>query len=240
VSIRPGVATLALTLLVSALTFVVPVTPSAAAARKMSPSQVAEFALTCAKHNSGNKVTTYHDIECAANHSSNISLVSGVIGGPSEYPTYSAIGFLFNGATKEYTCYAFPDRIGAAPINVTIDCPLWILSKEYAKTNFPLVYQLASSFPSGSPPPTLAEVQSEASSSPGTPSVTSGSGRIFSTGITPLATFQMSYRSGIGRDWCLWFYAQTGADGQLATASLEGPPGMYGTCGTRAQAVARG
>jgi hypothetical protein len=228
---RRGSAFLALTLLVSAAVYVAPVTASAATPRRMSPLQVANLAVTCATHDAGsNKVTTYHDIKCAANHSSNISVVTGVVGGPPEYPEYSSIGFLFNSVTRVYTCFAYPNKVGARPVNITENCPLWIIPREYAKTNYPFAYALASTFPSGSPPPTLDQVQSAASSSQGMPSVTSGSGAVFAEGIIPTATFQMSYGSGIGRDWCLWFYQQADTDGQSETASLVSPPGMYGTC----------
>jgi hypothetical protein len=233
VNSRRRSAFLTLALVVSATAFVAPVATLAATARTMSAQQVANLALTCATHNPGtNKVTTYHDIKCAANHSSNIQVITGVVGGPTEFPAYSTIGFLFNKLTKVYTCYAYLDRAGARPINDTDNCPLWLISREYAKTNFPLVYGLASAFPSDTPPPTLDQVQSAASSSQGQPSVTSGSASatVFTNGITPTATFQLSYGSGIGRDWCLWFYTETDTNGQSETASLEGPPGMYGTC----------
>jgi hypothetical protein len=196
----------------------------------MSPQQVANFALTCAARNSGSKVTNYHDIKCAAEHSTNITVVTGIVGGPTEFPAYSTVGFFLNSVTRQYTCFAYPDRAGARPVNITPDCPLWIISKEYAKTNYPLAFALASAFPPDSPAPTLSQIQSVASSSRGLPTVTSGSGKVFIEGITPESTFQMSYRSGIGRDWCVWFYSRTNSAGESETASLVSPPGMYGTC----------
>ncbi len=207
--------------------FNVPLSEAGATPRQMSTFQVAQFALRCAGKNS---VTTYFDIKCSAVHSTNVTLVSGVVGGPTEYPQYSAIGFLFNRLTNAYTCYAYPDKVGAQPINVTENCPLWLVSKEYDKTNFPSVYALATSFASA-PPPTLGQLQSAATSAKGMPSVTAGDGVIYSSAAPkPAATYRMKYGSGIGRNWCLWFFPSTDPAGDPGSTSLFGPPGMYGVC----------
>jgi hypothetical protein len=216
-----------LTSLLSVALLSVFVSTAGATRVRMSPQQVAEFALRCAGKN---KVTTYFDIKCAAVHSTNVSLVTGVVGGPTEYPEYSAIGFLLNNSTGAYSCYAYPDKVGAKPVNITNDCPLWLIFKEYDKTNFPLAYAIASSFVN-SPPPTLDQVQSVAATTSGAPSVSAGSGTVYSDAVVaPASTFRMSYESGVGRDWCLWFFPATDASGQPVSSSLIGPPGMYGTC----------
>jgi hypothetical protein len=222
----------ALTSLATLTIFTTSVTTSGAATRRMSPLQVADFALICASKNKGAKVTTYFDIRCAADHSSNISVRTGVVGGPTEFPTYSSIGFLLDSLTREYTCYAYPDKVGARPVNITRDCPLWIIPKEYAKTNYPSAYSITAAFPPSttSPPPTLAQVQSVASDARGKPAASTKSGTVFASGITPVSTFLLSYASGIGRNWCVWFYNRTDASGQSQTESLISPPGMYGTC----------
>jgi hypothetical protein len=216
----------ALTSLISATLFTVPNYFAGATPVAMSSLQVAKFALRCAGKG---KITTYFDIKCAAVHSTTVSLVTGVIGGPTEYPMYSAIGFLLDRATNTYSCYAYPDKADAQPINVTNNCPLWLISKEYAKTNFPAVYALAGSF-DDAPPPTLTQVQTAAANAPGTPSITSGSGKVYTSSSAPAATFRMAYGSGIGRNWCLWYFPATGAMGDAESWSLFGPPGMYGTC----------
>ncbi len=198
----------------------------------MSPLQVADFALVCASKNAGAKVTTYFDIRCAAAHSTNISVKTGVVGGPTEFPAYSSIGFLFDSLTNQYTCYAYPDEVGAKPLNVTQDCPLWIIPKEYAKTNYPSAFAIASSFPpsTSAPLPTLAQMQSAAATARGKPTVSGGNGAVFISGITPASTFRLLYASGIGRHWCIWFYNRPDSTGQTESASLISPPGMYGTC----------
>jgi hypothetical protein len=208
------------------------VSTSGATPRRMTPLQVADFALICASKNRGAKVTTYFDIRCAADHSSNISVRTGVVGGPTEFPAYSSIGFLLDSLTKKYTCFAYPDKVGARPVDISRDCPLWIIPKEYAKTNYPSAYAITAAFPPSttSTPPTLAQVQSVAADAQGNPAASTESGTVFASGITPVSTFRLSYASGIGRNWCVWFYNRTDDSGQPQTASLISPPGMYGTC----------
>lgn len=200
--------------------------------RRMTPLQVADFALKCARENKISKITTYFDIRCAAIQSTNISVVTGIVGGPTEFPAYSTIGFLFDQITKQYTCYAYPDKVGAQPVNVTSDCPLWIIPSEFSKTNFPSAFAIASTFTLGAaaPVPTLAQVQSVAGEALGNPTVSIGSGSPYRNGINPELTLRLTYSSGIGRHWCLWFYQQSGSGGQPQAASLVSPPGMYGTC----------
>jgi hypothetical protein len=223
---------IALTSVVTLTLFTTAISISGAAARRMTPLQVADFALICASKNKGPKVTTYFDIRCAADHSSNISVRTGVVGGPTEFPAYSSIGFLLDSLTRTYTCYAYPDAVSARPVNITQNCPLWIIPKEYGKTNYPSAYAITSAVqPSTtSPPPTLAQLQAAAADARGKPTASTGSGTVFVGDITPLTTFRMSYASGIGRHWCVWFYNRTDASGQSQTASLISPPGMYGTC----------
>lgn len=221
--------------LASALTFTLSsatVSTSAAAPRPMTPLQVAKVALLCASRNQGLKITTYFNILCAANHSTNISVSAGVVGGPSEYPAYSSIGFLFDKTTGAYTCYAYPDVVGAMPVNVTNNCPLWIMPTEYAKTNYPSAYAISTAFSDevDSQPPDLAQLQGVATQAAGHPTVTAGSGTIFGETSAPELTVRVTYSSGIDRQWCLWFYQQTDAAGQSETTSLISPPGMYGTC----------
>jgi hypothetical protein len=196
----------------------------------MSPLQVAKLAVKCASRNKGTKITTYFDIRCAAAQSTNISVSAGVVGGPTEFPTYSSAGFLLDKTTGAFTCFAYPNEVGASPVNITSDCPLWIMPNEYAKTNYPSAYAIASylSVNVATPVPTLAQVQNVASTARGTPSITAGSGEIFADANAPELTVRMSYSSGIGRDWCLWFYQPTNTAGQAAF--LVSPPGMYGTC----------
>ena len=100
------------------------------------------------------------------------------------------------------------------------------------QTNYPSVYAIASSSSAepGSPLPNLAQLQVAATDAVGNPTVTSAKGTIFRETITPELTLRISYSSGIDRLWCLWFYQQTNAGGQLETESLISPPGMYGTC----------
>jgi hypothetical protein len=197
----------------------------------MTPLQVARYAVTCATRNIGAKTTTYFDIRCAAARSSNISLVSGVIGSATVYPTYSSIGFLLNKTTKTFTCFAYPNKVGAGPVNVTTNCPLWTVPSEYSKTNYGSVYAIASAVltTAGSSPPTLAEAQDAATSAHGAPTVSAGSGDIFGDPTAAELTLRVSYSSGMGRDWCLWFNASSDS-GQTQTTYLTGPPGMYGTC----------
>jgi hypothetical protein len=206
--------------------------PAGAALPRMTPLEVADFALTCASHNAGAKITTYFDIKCAADHSSDITLSTGVVGAATDYPAYSAIGFLFDSLTKAYTCFAYPDKVRAKPINVTANCPLWLMPSEYTKTNYPSAWSIATAFPTStdSSLPTLAQVQGAAADARGTPTVSTGSGKFFIGTITPESTFRMTYSSGIGRDWCLWFYQGKGASDQSQTSALISPPGMYGTC----------
>jgi hypothetical protein len=235
-SARVGVhkipAWLALTALLTLALFGAPGSTSGAAPKRMTPVQVADFALKCAIHNNGAKVTTYYDIKCAAEHSSDITVSSGVVGAPTDYPAYSSIGFLYDSLTKMYTCFAYPDKVGASPVNITSNCPLWIIPSEYATTNYASAWSIATAFPTSADPslPTLTQLQSAAASANGTPSVTTGSGRFFIHTITPESTFRMSYSSGIGLDWCLWFYQGSGTGDQPQTRSLISPPGMYGTC----------
>ena len=171
------------------------------------------------------------DIRCGAAQSSNITVSAGVVGGPTDYPTYASIGFLLDKTTKRYTCFAFPVKAAASPVNITTDCPLWIMPSEYTKTNYASVYSIASSslISPTSPPPTLAQVQSAAAAARGTPSVSTGSGALFGNAVAPELTLRLSYSSGIGRNWCLWYYGTT-VSGQAQTTFLTSPPGMYGTC----------
>lgn len=222
----------ALTSLATLALFATSVPASAGAPRRMTPLQVADFALSCASRNKGAKLTSYFDIRCAAVQSTNISVRTGVVGGPTEFPEYSSIGFLYDSLTKAYTCFAYPDKVGAKPVNITQNCPLWIIPKEYAKTNYPSAYNITAAFPSSTttPPPTLDQMQSVAAEARGKPAVATANGAVFISGITPTTTFRMSYASGIGRNWCVWFYSRTDASGDPETASLISPPGMYGTC----------
>ena len=221
--------------LASLLTLLIPiaaVSTSGAVARRMTPLQVAEFALKCASRNKSAKITTYFNIRCAAIHSTNVSVIGGVVGGPTEYPAYSSIGFLLDKDTGMITCFAYPGRVGANPVNITSDCPLWIVPWEYANTNYPSVYAITSSIPpnANSAPPTLAQVQGQAAQAVGQPTVTQGSGTIFRQSITPELTLRISYSSGIGRHWCIWHYQQSGTGDPPETGTLISPPGMYGTC----------
>jgi hypothetical protein len=205
---------------------------SGAASRRLTPLQVAQLAVKCASRNSGAKITTYFDIRCAADQSSNIKVTGGVVGGPTEYPTYGSIGFLLNKATGKYTCFAFPNFVGSIPANITNDCPLWVEPTQYTKTNYPSLYAIAMSvLTTAAPqPPTQVQVQDAATTARGEPSVSAGNGDIFSGAFTPELSLRMSYASGIGRHWCLWFYQETNTADQTETTFLISPPGMYGTC----------
>jgi hypothetical protein len=226
-SVRAAQASL-LTLIFSAAA----VTPSGAIAQRMTPTQVAKFALVCASRNKGPKMTTYLNIRCAANHSTNISVIAGVVGSPTEYPAYSSIGFFLDRTTAKITCFAYPVKVGAEPVNITSDCPLWLVPREYKKTNYPSAYAIAtmSSTDAGSTPPTLEQVQDVAADAVGSPLVTQGSGTIFRSSITSELTLRISYPSGVGRHWCLWFYQQSDSGDPPETGALISPPGMYGTC----------
>lgn len=228
---RKRAATVVLAALIVVGVSLTSVATSGAGTRRMTPLQVAQYAVTCASRNSGAKVTTYFDVRCAAARSSNISVSGGVITSPDVYPAYSTIGFLLDKTTKRYTCFAYPAKVGAKPVNDTNDCPLWILPSEYEKTNFPSVYAIGSSVlvSADSSPPTLSQAQSAAMTARGSPTVTAGSGEIFGNPITPDLTVRLSYTAGTGRNWCLWFY-ESSASGQTQTTYLLSPPGMYGTC----------
>jgi hypothetical protein len=231
VSIHKRSALLALASLIIVTFPAVSVSTSGASPRRMTPLQVADFAVKCASRNKGPKITTYFDIRCAAAQSSNISVSAGVVGGPTEFPAYASIGFLLDKTTEKFTCFAYPKMVGASPINITTDCPLWIMPREYAKTNYASVYSIAAASltDAASQLPTLAQVQEAATAAQGSPSVSAGSGDIFVRSISPELTLRLSYSAGVGRDWCLWFY-ETIVSGENQMTFLISPPGMYGTC----------